>query len=118
MNVIYRAMTLQTCDFHEKPKLVYGTPEFQFTKPNGTFAIKKEGTEQQIVVHLISFQKCVCSKENYQYRENEVYFSKMSRLINRDTLEISISGSQFLKVSIENCLNEKHVTLEGSQHSI
>jgi hypothetical protein len=92
MNIIYRAMTLKTCDYHEKPKLVYGIPNFQFTKPNGTFGNKKEGTEQQIVVHLTSFTKCVCSKENYQYRLNEVYYTGFSYLINRDTLEISVQG--------------------------
>jgi hypothetical protein len=118
MNIKYRAMTLQTCDHHAKPKLVYGIPNFQFTKPNGTFGNKKEGTEQQIVVHLTSFQKCVCSKENYKYRLNEIHYSRGSHLINRETLEVSVNGSLFEKVSFENCLNEKYVALEGSQHII
>ena len=104
VNITYRAMTLQTCSYHTKPELVYGIPEFQFKKfCVSTFGIKKQGTEQQVVVHLRTFHRGVNEKENYQYKAGEVFFSQTTMLINRDTLEVSVNGSEFEKVSFEKC---------------
>ena len=111
-------MTLQTCDYHEKSKLVFGIPVFQFSKPNGIFGSNGKGIQQQIVVQLTSFQKCVCEKENYQYKKDEVYYSSCSYLINRDTLEVSVNGEMFEKVSFEKCLIEGFIPLDGDENNI
>lgn len=94
-------MTLQTCDYHPKPELVYGNIEYNTSKPNGTFGKIIEGTKQQLIVYITHFEMCVCDRTNYMYSKGEMYYSKSSRQINIDTLEVSINGGEYEKYVIK-----------------
>lgn len=106
IQIIYRAMTL-----HQKPKLVYGIPEFLASKsPNDN--------KQKMLCYMLSWEKCINEKQNYMYQAGEHYLSRSAIPIQRDSLEVSINGSQFEQISFENCLNDKSHFLVGSQHRL
>ena len=86
MKIKFFAMTLQTAANQPTPKEVFGIP----TMTNkGTF-------------YMEQFKKCICSKTNSFHKEGEIFLSRSSYLINKNTLKISINDGDFEEFEFEN----------------